>query len=120
MTPIFSRSWLMNTTAVRDRLIAPASLRSAWLISRAWSPGSDVRGGPTLPLGMRHHVQRQRGLAARFRPEDLRHPAPRNPPDADRRVEVDGARGNRFHPYSGRVRSHPHDGALAARLLDLR
>src|SRR5437868_6135590 len=48
MTPIFSRSWLMNTTAVRDRLIAPASLRSAWLISRAWSPGSESPMSPSI------------------------------------------------------------------------
>src|SRR2546429_3329111 len=41
MTPIFSRSWLMKITEVRERLIAPASLRSAWLMSRACSPGSE-------------------------------------------------------------------------------
>src|SRR5256884_1520889 len=41
MPPIFSRNWLMTPTAVRDRLTAPASLRSAWLISRACSPGSE-------------------------------------------------------------------------------
>src|SRR5205807_6640480 len=48
MTPIFSRSWLMNTTAVRDRLIAPASLRRAWLISRACSPGSESPMSPSI------------------------------------------------------------------------
>src|SRR5256885_273072 len=48
MTPIFSRSWLMNTTAVRDRLIAPASLRNAWLIRRAWSPGSESPMSPSI------------------------------------------------------------------------
>src|SRR5256886_3826305 len=48
MTPIFSRNWLMNTTAVRDRLIAPASLRSAWLISRACSPGSESPMSPSI------------------------------------------------------------------------
>src|ERR1044071_6669269 len=38
----------MNTTAVRDRLIAPASLRSAWLISRACSPGSESPMSPSI------------------------------------------------------------------------
>ena len=38
MTPIFSRSWLMKTTALLERLMAPASFRSAWLMSRAWRP----------------------------------------------------------------------------------
>ena len=38
MTPIFSRSWLVNTSAVLERDTAPVSLRSAWLISRAWMP----------------------------------------------------------------------------------
>src|ERR1051326_5021555 len=69
---------------------------------------------------MRHDVQRQRGLAARFGPEGLRHPAARNAPDPDRRVEVDRARGNGLDALPRGVRSHPHDGALAARLLDLR
>src|SRR5438874_6472030 len=48
MTPIFSRNWLMNTTAVRDRLISPASLRSACLISRACSPGSESPMSPSI------------------------------------------------------------------------
>ena len=38
MTPIFSRSWLVKTSAVLDRLMAPVSLRSAWLMRRAWRP----------------------------------------------------------------------------------
>ena len=38
MTPIFSRSWLVKTSAVFERDTAPVSLRRAWLISRAWTP----------------------------------------------------------------------------------
>ena len=38
MTPIFSRSWFVKTSDVLDRLTAPVSLRSAWLIRRAWMP----------------------------------------------------------------------------------
>src|SRR6266480_3229259 len=48
MTPIFSRSWLMKITEVRERLIAPASLRSAWLISRACRPGSESPMSPSI------------------------------------------------------------------------
>src|SRR5947207_1649328 len=48
MIPIFSRSWLMNTTAVRERLIAPASLRSAWLMRRACRPGSESPMSPSI------------------------------------------------------------------------
>src|SRR6266568_2390986 len=38
----------MNTTEVRERLIAPASLRSAWLINRACSPGSESPISPSI------------------------------------------------------------------------
>ena len=33
------RIWLMKITMVRDFEIEAVSLRSAWLISRAWRPG---------------------------------------------------------------------------------
>src|SRR5689334_18286965 len=38
----------MKTTAVRERLIAPASLRSAWLMRRACSPGSESPISPSI------------------------------------------------------------------------
>ena len=38
MTPIFSRSWLVKMSAVLLRLMAPVSLRRAWLINRACRP----------------------------------------------------------------------------------
>src|SRR6266699_3223334 len=38
----------MNTTEVRERLIAPASLRSAWLIRRACKPGSESPISPSI------------------------------------------------------------------------
>src|SRR5881409_223025 len=38
----------MNTTAVCERLIAPASLRSAWLIRRACKPGSESPISPSI------------------------------------------------------------------------
>ncbi len=48
MTPIFSRSWLVKTRAVLERLTAPASLRSAWLISRAWMPTNESPISPSI------------------------------------------------------------------------
>ena len=53
MTPIFSRSWLVNTSAVLERDTAPVSLRSAWLIE----PGLDADEAVAhlaLDLGARH------------------------------------------------------------------
>jgi hypothetical protein len=40
ITPIFMRIWLMKITSTFARLMFDVSLRSAWLISRACSPGS--------------------------------------------------------------------------------
>ena len=40
MTPIFIRIWLMKMTSTLARLMFEVSLRSAWLIRRACSPGS--------------------------------------------------------------------------------
>ena len=52
MTPIFSRSWFVKMQIVSVRLSVPASLRSAWLISRAWRPTCDV-AHLALDLGLR-------------------------------------------------------------------
>jgi hypothetical protein len=38
MTPIFMRIWLMKMTRVRDLEMVEVSLRSAWLMRRAWRP----------------------------------------------------------------------------------
>ena len=54
MTPIFSRSWLVKTRAVLERLTAPASLRRAWLMSRAWMPTKESPMSPSISaLGTR-------------------------------------------------------------------
>ena len=47
ITPIFSRSWFVNTHTVPLRLSEPASLRSAWLISRAWMPTKESPISPS-------------------------------------------------------------------------
>ena len=46
MTPIFSRSWLVKMSAVLLRLMAPVSLRSAWLMRRACRP---TKASPISP-----------------------------------------------------------------------
>ena len=53
MTPIFSRSWFVKMQIVSVRLSVPASLRSAWLISRACRPTWRV-AHLALDLGFRH------------------------------------------------------------------
>ena len=60
ITPIFMRIWLMKTTEQRERAIEAVSLRSAWLISRAWrptwvspiSPSSSARGTSAATLSI--------------------------------------------------------------------
>ena len=52
MTPIFSRSWFVKRQIVSVRLSVPASLRSAWLMSRAWRPTWRV-AHLALDLGLR-------------------------------------------------------------------
>ena len=47
MTPIFSRIWLMKTTQAPEREMAAVSLRSAWDMSRACSPGSESPMSPS-------------------------------------------------------------------------
>ena len=48
MTPIFMRSWLMKMTQVFERLMAPVSFRSAWLIRRACKPTWESPMSPSI------------------------------------------------------------------------
>ena len=48
MMPIFSRSWLMKMTAVREREIDAVSFRSACDMRRAWRPGSESPISPSI------------------------------------------------------------------------
>ena len=48
MTPIFSRSWLVKTRAVLERLTMPVSLRRAWLMRRAWMPTKESPISPSI------------------------------------------------------------------------
>ena len=74
---------------------------------------------PTVPLGVGRHMQRERRLAARLGPVDLRDAAARDSTYPDGGVEVDGPGGNGVH-LGPRVLAHAHDRSLAAGLFDLR
>ena len=187
MTPIFSRSWFVNRQIVSVRLSVPASLRSAWLMSRAWSPtwlspispsisalgvsaatestattstapdrieqlgdlerllarvrlgdeqvvdvdadparvggvhrvlGVDEGADPAAPLRLRDHVVDERRLARRLGAEDLDDAPARQPADAEREIEREGAR---RHGADRDLRgvAHAHHRALAELPLDL-
>ena len=177
----------MKTAIVRLLFRLPVSLRSAWLISRAWRPmwlspispsisargtergdrvdhehveraradqhvgdlerllprvglgdeevvdvdadgrgvhrvhrvlGVDVGADATVALRLGDDVGGQRRLARRLRAVDLDDPAPREPADAEREVEGEGARRHRLDPDVAPF-AEPHDRALAELLLDL-
>ena len=71
-------------------------------------------------LRLRHHLQRERGLAGRFRAVDLDDAPARQAADAECDVEAEGAGGDRLHVHGLIVGAEPHDRALAVHLLDLR
>ena len=48
ITPIFSRSWLMNTAVVPELDTAPVIFRSAWLIRRACRPTWESPISPSI------------------------------------------------------------------------
>src|SRR5690606_35809763 len=71
-----------------------------------------------LALRFGNDVQRQRGLARRFGPEDLYDTALGQAADAESNIEPQRAGGDGFH-LDGRVFTQPHDGALAEITLNL-
>ena len=79
----------------------------------------DKRRHAPRPLRIRGYVERQSRLPAGFGPIDLRDAAAGDPADADCSIEIERSSGNGRHP-DARLRTDPHDGALAATLLDLR
>ncbi len=77
--------------------------------------GADAAG----LLGFGNGVQRQRGLAGRFRPVNLDHPAARQAADAERNIEPERAGGDRLDIHRFVVLAELHDRALAELALDL-
>src|SRR6266852_676828 len=147
----------MKTTEQLERLMAPASLRSAWLMRRACRP---MCGSPISPSisALGTSAATESTTTTSTAPERTRisqisspcspvsgwdtsrlststpsffvystssacsasmYPAARDAANPDRRIQVDRPSGDRVHPHPRRVGAHPHDGALAAGLLDL-
>ena len=71
------------------------------------------------PLGVGNRVQRQSGLARRFRPVYFDDAAPRKPANAERDVERDRARRN-DGDRCALVTSQAHYGSFAELPVDLR
>ena len=71
-------------------------------------------------LRLRHHLQRERGLAGQFRAVNLDDAPARQAADAECDVEAEGAGGDRLDVHGLIVGAEPHDRALAVHLLDLR
>src|SRR5262249_8954488 len=78
----------------------------------------DERRHAALTLSAGHSVQRDRGLAARFRPEDFDDAPARQAAPAQRQVQADRAAGDALHVERRGV-AQLHDGALAELLFDL-
>jgi hypothetical protein len=80
--------------------------------------GVDERADAAAPLRLGDHVVDERRLPRRLGTEDLDHAAARQPPDAEREVERQGAGGDGADRHLGLV-AHPHHGPLAELALDL-
>ncbi len=80
--------------------------------------GVDERRDAAGSLGIGHRVQRHGGLTRGFRAVDLDDAAARQPADAERDVEGDGA-GRDDRDGLAHFVAEPHHRALAVILLDL-
>ena len=81
--------------------------------------GVHERGHAAELLGLGNHLQRQRRLARRLRPEDLDDAAARHAAHAERVVDADRAGGNGVDRLDRALLAQPHDRALAELLFDL-
>ena len=81
--------------------------------------GIDDGAHAALFLGLGHDMERQGGLARRFRSVDLDHAAARNTADAERDVEPERAGRNRVDFIDCARIAQAHDGTLAKLFLDL-
>ncbi len=79
----------------------------------------DEGGGAAHLLHFRDHLQGQRGLARGLGPVDLDHPAARQAAHAEGQVQAQRPGGDHLDVLDG-LGVHPHDGALAVLLFDLR
>ncbi|MNT31083.1 hypothetical protein D3C72_1669060 [compost metagenome] len=81
--------------------------------------GVDKGAGAAQLLHLGHYLQRQRGLARRFRTIDLHHAAARQAADAQRDIEPQRAGGHHLDVLFDLAIAQTHDRALAELLLDL-
>src|SRR5450631_2970959 len=81
--------------------------------------GVDEGGGAAELLDVGDDLQRERGLAGRFRPVDLDHAPARQPAHAERHVEAERAGGDDLDALFDIGIAQLHDRALAELLLDL-
>ena len=81
--------------------------------------GVDERRHAAELLRFRNDLQRQGGLAGRFRPEDFDDAAARHAADAEREIDADRAGGNRVDRLNGALLAEAHDRAFAELLFDL-
>ena len=81
--------------------------------------GVDEGADAALLLGFGDGVQRERGLAGRFRPVDFDHAPARQAADAERDIEPERAGGNDVDIHRLVVLAELHDRALAEIPLDL-
>jgi hypothetical protein len=81
--------------------------------------GVDERRDAAGPLGIRHRVQRDRGLTRGLRAVDLDDAAAWQPADPERHIQRDRPGGDHVD-RSPALLAEPHDRALAALPLDLR
>jgi hypothetical protein len=82
--------------------------------------GVDEGAGAADALHLGNDLQGERGLAGRFRPVDLDHPAARQAADAKRDVEPERAGRDDLDVFDHFAFAEPHDRALAELLFDLR
>ena len=92
------------------QLLGPTGIQSMF--------GVDEGGNSAVPLGLGDHVQGQRGLAARFRAENLDDTSTRNPLPSQGHVQRQAAGGNAGDAAADSG-AQGHDGPFAELLLDL-
>ena len=110
---------LLAGVRLRDQQLVDVDAELAGIdrIERVFSV--DEGADAALLLAFRHSVQRQRGLARRFRPVDLDDAALRQATDAERDIEPERSRRHRLDVHRTVVLAELHHRALAELALDL-
>ena len=110
---------LLAVVGLRDQQVVEIDAELLRVLGIERVLGVDERRHPAELLRFGDDLQRQRGLAGRFRSEDLDDPALGDAADAERIVEADRAGRDRRNRRDGVLLPEAHDRALAELLLDL-